>query len=149
MKSGSSCSAPPRYRKPGNIAQGKSGAFLPGTKRMNYGSLDFPGFLPFECHRPSTTRVKITKAYKDVLVRLSFVLRRTVPVSSLSSLSLRASPTVRSIMDGGITKDLPLLLSTLSSKAQQHLSLLSLKGRTAVISGGPGWHWSCSCKDIC
>lgn len=71
-------------------------------------------------------------------VRLSLVLRRTVPQSSLSSLSVLPRQSVRSIMDGGITEDgLFAANNTVAPKPSSILSLFSLKGRTAVISGGP------------
>ena len=71
-------------------------------------------------------------------VQLFSVLRRAVPKSSLLSSSFLPRQSVRSIMDGGITKDgLFAANNTVAPKQSSILSLFSLKGRTAVISGGP------------
>ena len=71
-------------------------------------------------------------------VHLFSVLRRAVPKSSSLSSSFLPRQSVRSIMDGGITKDgLFAANNTVAPKQSSILSLFSLKGRTAVISGGP------------
>lgn len=71
-------------------------------------------------------------------MRLSLVLRRTRVPKPFTSLSLPPLQSRRTIMDSGITKDgLFATNNTVAPRPSRAMDMFNLKGRTAVISGGP------------